>query len=99
MTCRYIGECTRLTYDLLQKVDEEDMPGSLVLLDIEKAFDSLEWKFICKTLKCLGFGDTRRELTSFLQTHSYRNSLKNCCECCRTVDDTHTCQQCKMDFL
>ena len=58
MKGRYIGECTRLIYDLLKKVDEEDIPGLLVLLDFEKAFDSLEWNFICETLKFLGFGDT-----------------------------------------
>ncbi|XP_071124291.1 uncharacterized protein [Mytilus edulis] len=42
--------------------------------------------------------NTRRDLTSFLQTHSYRNAFKKCCKCGRTVDVTHTCQQCKMDF-
>ncbi|CAG2244922.1 unnamed protein product [Mytilus edulis] len=32
------------------------------------------------------------------RTHSDRNAFKNCCKCDRTVDVTHTCQQCKMDF-
>jgi hypothetical protein len=28
----------------------------LILLDFEKAFDSVEWNFICKSLEFLGFG-------------------------------------------
>jgi hypothetical protein len=33
---RYIGECTRLLFDLIEKA-EEDIPGLLILLDFEKA--------------------------------------------------------------
>ena len=58
MKGRYIGECTRLIYDLIEKTNEEDIPGLLVLLDFEKAFDSLEWNFISEALKFLGLGDT-----------------------------------------
>ena len=53
---RYIGECTRLIFDLIEKVEEEDIPGLLLLLDFEKAFDTLEWSFIEKTLEFFGFG-------------------------------------------
>lgn len=53
---RYIGECTRLIYDLIEKVEEEDIPGLLLMLDFEKAFDTLEWSFINRALNFLGFG-------------------------------------------
>ena len=53
---RYIGECTRLLFDLTEKAKEEDMTGLLILLDFEKVFDILEWSFINKTLIFLGFG-------------------------------------------
>ena len=53
---RYIGECTRLIFDLLEKVEEEDIPGLLLLVDFEKAFDTLEWSFINRALIFLGFG-------------------------------------------
>ena len=53
---RYIGECTRLIFDLIEKAEDEDIPGLLVLLDFEKAFDTLEWSFINKALNFLGFG-------------------------------------------
>ena len=42
---RYIGECTRLLFDLIENAEEEDIPGLLILLDFEKAFDTLEWFF------------------------------------------------------
>ena len=32
------------------------MPGLLLFLDFEKAFDTLEWPFICKTVQYFGFG-------------------------------------------
>ena len=56
MKGRYIGECTRLISDLLEKVEEEDIPALLLLIDFEKAFDTLEWSFIDRALIFLGFG-------------------------------------------
>jgi hypothetical protein len=53
---RFIGECTRLICDIIEKCDESNIPGVLILLDFEKAFDSVEWNFICKSLEFLGFG-------------------------------------------
>ena len=37
----YIGENTRLVYDMLQHAEQNDIPGLLLLIDFEKAFDSL----------------------------------------------------------
>ncbi len=53
---RYIGECTRLIYDIIENAEEEDIPGLLLLLDFEKAFDTLEWSFIERSLNFFGFG-------------------------------------------
>jgi len=38
---RYIGENTRLIYDILHYTEENEIPGLLLLIDFEKAFDSL----------------------------------------------------------
>jgi hypothetical protein len=46
----YIGECTRLIFDLIEKMEENDIPDLLVLLDFEKAFDTVECSFLYKTL-------------------------------------------------
>ena len=48
MNGRFIGECTRLICDIIEKCDENNIPGVLILLDFEKAFDSVEWNFIRK---------------------------------------------------
>lgn len=54
---RFIGENTRLIYDLLVYTENCDIPGLLVLVDFEKAFDSLSWRFLYKTLKFFEFSD------------------------------------------
>jgi hypothetical protein len=55
---RYIGECTRLILDIIVRTEEEQIPGLLLLVDFEKAFDSLEWDFMFKCLNFLGFAES-----------------------------------------
>ena len=61
---RYIGENTRLVYDLLQFTEENNIPGLLLLIDFEKAFDSLSWSFINKVLQFFNFGSSIRNWIS-----------------------------------
>ena len=42
---RYIGESTRLIYDIMYYTERNKLPGLLVQIDFEKAFDSLSWHF------------------------------------------------------
>ena len=53
---RFIGENIRLIYDLLQYTDQHKIPGLLLLIDFEKAFDSVNWGFIYKCLTFFNFG-------------------------------------------
>ena len=53
---RYIGGSTRLVYDIMNFTETKNIPGLLMLIDFEKAFDSISWNFIYKTLTYLGFG-------------------------------------------
>ena len=55
---RYIGENNRLIYGILHITDELDIPGLFLIVDFEKAFDSISWKFINHTLTFLNFGDS-----------------------------------------
>lgn len=55
---RYIGDCNRLVSDLIEKTKRDNIPGLLVLLDFEKAFDLLEWNFIDSTFIYFGFGES-----------------------------------------
>ena len=38
---RYIGESTRLVYDIMEYLENKQKPGLLMLIDFEKAFDSI----------------------------------------------------------
>ena len=57
MSDRYMGDNIRLIYDMIQYLNFKNQPGMLLCLDFEKAFDSLDWKFMFKTLKAYGFGE------------------------------------------
>ena len=54
---QFIGENIRLLIDIIEYADKFDKPGILLMLDFAKAFDSLEWNFMFKTLKKFGFHD------------------------------------------
>ena len=40
--------------DVIEIYEKENLPGMLLFLDFEKAFDSLEWKFLYKVLEIFG---------------------------------------------
>lgn len=54
MKGRYIGENTRFIYDLMAYTESLKIPGLLILIDFEKAFDSIAWEFIYKVLHFWG---------------------------------------------
>ena len=53
---RYIGENIRLTSDIMEYTSLQNLPGILTSLYFRKAFDSIEWPFIMKTLDHFNFG-------------------------------------------
>ena len=55
---RYIGENIRLVYDLIAELQKHNMSKLILLIDFEKAFDSVSWKFINKVLRIYNFGDS-----------------------------------------
>ena len=55
---RYVGENTRILYDIMHYAEVNNLPGLLLLVDFEKAFDSLSWSFIHKVMKYFGFGNS-----------------------------------------
>jgi hypothetical protein len=56
MKGRYIGDNIRMLYDVMKYTEVENVPGMVLLIDFEKAFDSLSWKFIQKCLQFFYFG-------------------------------------------
>ena len=53
---RFIGENVRLIDSVIRYAAEKNIPGLLLFIDFEKAFDSLERQFILDSLRYFGFG-------------------------------------------
>jgi len=52
---RFIGENIRLIDGVIKYTAAKNIPGLLLFLDFEKAFDTLDWPFIQRTLQHFGF--------------------------------------------
>ena len=57
MKGRFIGNNIRVVLDIFDICESENRPGALIMLDYEKAFDTLEWTFMIETLKAFNFGN------------------------------------------
>ena len=55
---RYIGENIRTILDILEHTSTKHNPGVIVFLDFEKAFDTVSWNFLHKTLDYFRFGES-----------------------------------------
>lgn len=53
---RYIGCNIRLLEDMIHYTAVSNTPGIILNIDFEKAFDSINWRFIEKTLETFNFG-------------------------------------------
>ena len=58
---RYIGENTILMYDIIHITDTLNMPGLLLMVVFEKAFDSVSWNFILQVLNFFNFGESLKQ--------------------------------------
>ncbi len=54
---RYIGTNARLLEDYFEHCESKQIPGILLYLDFEKAFDSIEWNFMMSVLEKFNFGE------------------------------------------
>ena len=74
---RFIGENTRLIYDIINECETKNLKGLIILIDFEKAFDSISWDFISKSLKKFNFGDSIVNWVKSLQINSNSKILQN----------------------
>ena len=63
---RYIGQNIRLLDDLMNFTDVNKIPGILLFIGFEKAFDTLEWSFLHRALEIFNFGPKIRKWISIL---------------------------------
>ena len=58
----------RAPCDIIDKLNSNNQEGLLLLIDFEKAFDSVEWNFLDSALEFFGFGESiRRWVKTFYQ--------------------------------
>ena len=72
MTDRFTGDNIRLIYDTLNFSKVHKKRGLLLLIDFEKAFDSVAWSFIKKAFSFYNF---KNDIISWLQT--FYNGIKS----------------------
>ena len=82
---RFIGENIRLIDSVINYTREKKIPGLLLFVDFEKAFDSLEWSFCDKSLKYFNFGPSLiawiklfyTDITSSVQNNGWSSDFFN----------------------
>ena len=74
---RYIGENTRLLYDVMSYTEHNNIPGIILLVDFEKAFDSISWKFMHHVLDFFNFGPDFKRWVKVLYTDAKLCVIQN----------------------
>lgn len=67
---RYIGQNVRVINDILEQKKLQNKSGIFLQLDFRKAFDTIEWNFIQKTISFFNFGDYIERWLSTFYTNS-----------------------------
>ena len=65
---RYIGDCLRTTHDIMSWAKNKNKTGLLLLCDFKKAYDSISFSCIKKSLQFFGFG---RDIVSWVEILLY----------------------------
>ena len=74
---RYIGQNIRLINDILEQTKLQNIPGILLQLDFRKAFDTIEWEFIQRTIALFNFGESIQRWISIFYTNTESAVLNN----------------------
>ena len=77
MEGRFIGENIRLISDILHFTAQQNLEDIALFIDFEKAFDSLEWDFLLKTLDTFQFGHDFKSWVKILYTNITSCTINN----------------------
>ena len=76
---RYIGENTRLVYDIITHVNENNESGLIMAADFEAAFETVSWPYLRLVLKEMNFGKYFRNIIDimYLNAQNFSRILLN----------------------
>ena len=74
---RFIGENVRIIEDIINFTTEKDINGLLVLIDFEKAFDTVEWNFLFKSLQAYNFRENYIKWVKLLYSNITSSTINN----------------------
>ena len=76
---RFIGENTRLLYDIIHWTKENKKTGAIMAADFEAAFESVAWSYLRVVIKELNFGPKMIQMINhlYLNTKNYSRILLN----------------------
>ena len=77
MKGRYIDQNIRLINDIIQQTELQKIPGILLFLDFQRAFDTLVLSFIQHNLNLFNFGNSIKKWISTFYTNSESSVLNN----------------------
>ena len=69
MKGRFIGNNVRIVLDIFEICEEENRPGALIMLDYQKAFDTVEWNFLFEALRKFNLGENFIRWVNILYTN------------------------------
>ena len=72
---RSIAENICLINNVISCTHLKDIPGLLLFIDFEKAFDTIEWAFVRKALEHFGFGPSLINWINLLRSTKWNASL------------------------
>ena len=73
-TGRFIGENTRLLYDIIHWTKNKRLPGMILAADFESAFESVAWKYLRMVLHELNFGQNIKHMINYLYLDNRNHS-------------------------
>ena len=67
---------TRLTSDIIRECQIQNLNGLIITIDFEKAFGSILWEFIEKSLQIFNFGNGVQKWVKCLQKGSFSKVIQ-----------------------